>query len=57
MKMINFNFSLNIIFIIGVVLKFVKNEKEINLNNEQMYSINYIDKIFKIVKQIFINLF
>jgi hypothetical protein len=44
MKMMNFNFSLNIIFIIGVVLKFIKNEKEINLNNEQMYSINYIDK-------------
>ena len=44
MKMINFNYSLNIIFIIGFVLKFIKNEKEINLNNEQMYSINYIDK-------------
>ena len=35
------------IFIIGILIYIIKSNKEINLNNEQRYTINYIDKNIK----------
>ena len=44
MKLLNKNFFLIKVLIVGILFDYIKNEKEIDLSNEETYSINYIDK-------------